>query len=36
MGDKFWRANFLEGLFYMAINDQIVPRAGKFHKCIFQ
>ena len=35
MGDKFWRANYLEGLFYMAINDQIVPRRESFTNAFF-
>ena len=40
MGDKFYFMFFLvgegEGLFYIGVNDKIMPRVGEFHKYIFQ
>ena len=35
MEDNFWWANILGGCSNCWINDQMIPREGEFHKCIF-
>ena len=36
LGEQIFLGKYMAELFYMEVNDQIMPRAGEFHKWIFK